>query len=176
MTSVQQENRRHQSSSAPTMSSRAQLDSMAPNALPSLWNAASHYSGHGPIQSCLGKDVNSNSNEIRHHVIKHNAKDSNDSLHGGVGFRRLDFNDNINSVDQYGYRPNNELSHQSHPVYFHDPSNGHEEGECVLHTINENSNLTFSLCPSEKSDMENFSQMRGQNQSTHLINYKMPFF
>ncbi len=156
VTSVQQENRRHQSSSAPTMSSRAQLDSMAPNALPSLWNAASHYSGHGPIQSCLGKDVNSNSNEIRHHVIKHNAKDSNDSLHGGVGFRRLDFNDNINSVDQYGYRPNNKLSHQSHPVYFHDPSNGHEEGERVLHTINENSNLIFSLCPSEKSDMENF--------------------
>jgi hypothetical protein len=37
-------------------------------------------------QSCLGKDVNSNSNEIRHHVIKHNVKDSNDSLHGGVGF------------------------------------------------------------------------------------------
>jgi len=48
VTSDQQENRRHQSSSAPTMSSRAQLDSMAPNALPSLWNAASHYSGHGP--------------------------------------------------------------------------------------------------------------------------------
>ena len=66
---------------------------MLPNALPSLWNAASHYSGHGPIQSCLDKEVNSNSNEIRHHVIKHNVKDSNYSLHGGVGFGRLGFND-----------------------------------------------------------------------------------
>jgi hypothetical protein len=75
VTSVQQESTIHQSSSAPTISSRVQLDSMAPNALPSLWNAASHYSGYGPIQSCLGKDVNSNSNENRHHVIKHNVKD-----------------------------------------------------------------------------------------------------
>ena len=44
VTSVQQESASHQSSSAPTISSREQLDSMAPNALPSPWNPASYYS------------------------------------------------------------------------------------------------------------------------------------
>jgi hypothetical protein len=76
VTAAQQESTRHQSSSAQTMLSRAQSNSMAPNDLPSLPNDANPYPCHGPVQSSLDKHVNSYPNEIIHKQVKHDTKDS----------------------------------------------------------------------------------------------------
>ena len=73
MIPAQQESARHQSSPGPT---RRQSESRAPNALPSLSNAADPFRSHGPVESSLDGDVNSNSNQVRHHVIKHRGMDS----------------------------------------------------------------------------------------------------
>jgi len=73
MIPAQQESARHQSSSGPT---GMQSESRAPNALPSLSNAANPFRSHRPVESSLGGDVNSNSNQVRHHVIKHRGMDS----------------------------------------------------------------------------------------------------
>ena len=59
VTAAQQESTRHQSSSAQTILSRAQSNSMAPNDLPSLPNDANPYPCHGPVQSSLDKKDNS---------------------------------------------------------------------------------------------------------------------
>jgi hypothetical protein len=58
------------------MSTGVHSDSMVPVALPSLSNAENPYPYHGPDQSSLGRDINSNSNHVRHHVIKHRRMDS----------------------------------------------------------------------------------------------------
>ena len=76
VTAAQQESDRHQLSSAQTMLSRAQSNSMAPNDLPSLPNDASPYPCHGPVQLSLDKHVNSNPNEIIHKQVKQDTKDS----------------------------------------------------------------------------------------------------
>jgi hypothetical protein len=138
------------------MSYRVHSDSTAPVALPSRSNAENPYTGYGPIQS-----------SSRCHEIKQNARNSNDSLHGGVGGLpelKLKYN---NSAIQHGYPPSNGRSNQTRPVCLDDLSHGHKEGGCVPHTINENSNLT---------DVENFSQGPGQSHSTSKTGCKMSFF
>lgn len=81
----------------------------------------------------------------------------------------------INSKLQFSHPPHHGCYIQSSPGHFHTPCYGHQ-GECLHHTINENSKQSFSIYPTEKIDREKVSQLCDPVQSSPKTGWEMQHF
>lgn len=132
--------------------------------------------GNGPMySSCDKKVMDSNIQELGPHPSQPHEMYSVDALHdAGSGFHEPSSKNHVYS--NFGYRilPNHINSFRSNSVCF-DTELQRIEGEIMPHTINEDSNQSFSIHEERQEEQKQVFCSHAKIQSNPKTAYKLPY-
>ena len=147
-----------QSSSNPHMSC-ARADVMESIIIRRLSNGEDITEGHPAMYPSLFQKVHPDKANSRSHAILHNGNSSIGTLHSiRSASHQHDLHHRSCSNLGYAHPPSHESSFRSSPLHF-DPPHYELERDCLHHTINENSNQTFSISKPNQNEANPLSQV-----------------